>query len=108
GPAADPAAVRAAERRRHSHRSPQARVQPRGLFRAVAAHPGGRRGADPRAAPLVARRAARPPGDAWPRDPCLSGRARAAAARARSPAGLAGVLELVAGVLPAAGPVYFV
>src|SRR5256886_13300021 len=106
--ATDPRRVRAAERGRHSHGPSQTRVQPRGLFRPVVAHPGRWHRADYGTAPLVTRCGARRCGAARPPSPGLPGRARAAAARARPTVGLAGVLELVPGVLLAVGLVGFV
>src|SRR5206468_6819365 len=99
--------VRARAWRRDPHGAAQARIQPGGLLRSLPAHRRRRRGADAGVASLGAdRNAGSGPCPAAPGRHAR--RARAPARRARSTVGIAVMLELIAGILLAAGAVYFV
>src|SRR5947199_5220308 len=99
--------VRARAGGRDPHGAAQTRIQPGGLLRSLLAHHRGGRGPDPGAAPLGADGGAGPGSRPTPRRWHARG-ARATARRARSALGLTTVVELVAGILLAAGAVYFV
>src|SRR6266480_4118831 len=105
--APDHRSVRARAWRRDPHGAAQTRIQPGGLLRSLLAHHRGGRGPDPGAAPLGAHGGAGC-GSRPTRRRGHARRARATARRARSALGLTTVLELVAGILLAAGAVYFV
>src|SRR5256885_10030901 len=105
--ATDHRPVRARAWRRDPHGTAQARVQPGGVLRSLAAHRRRGRGAGAGAASLDADRGAgRGPRPARRRGHAR--RARATTRRARPAVGLTIMLELIAGILLAAGAVYFV
>src|SRR5213596_499764 len=106
--APDHRSVRARAWRRDPHGAAQTRIQPGRLLRSLLGHHRGGRGPDPGAAPLGADGGAGPGSRPTPRRRWHARGARATARRARSALGLTTVLELVAGILLAAGAVYFV
>src|SRR5437764_12046120 len=106
--APDHRSVRARAWRRDPHGAAQTRIQPGRLLRSLLGQHRGGRGPDPGAAPLGADGGAGPGSRPTPRRRGHARGARATARRARSALGLTTVLELVAGILLAAGAVYFV
>src|SRR2546430_1182507 len=105
--ATDHRPVRARAWRRDPHGAAQARIQPGGVLRSLAAYRRRGRGAGAGAASLDADRGAgRGPRPARRRGHAR--RARATTRRARPAVGLTIMLELIAGILLAAGAVYFV